>query len=264
MQDLVDVGGYRLSVTTFGSGDVPVVFVSGLGESGLVWGPAIMRLEQVSRRVIYDRAGIGDSEPRPPTRRTVDHLALADELAMLLGGIGVTTPRVLVGHSIGCSITRVYAGTRPNDVRGLVLVDASLPEVRLLESEQGVPLPDGDGPTATVFGTDAPGQVRAARPPEVPAVVVTRTPGREFWPKAPVWDDPSIDPRWQEAQRALADDLGAVQVIAAASGHRIQETEPELVAAAVDAVVAAGNDGDVRWADMIRDTLTRAGHRGIR
>jgi len=102
-----------------GSGPVTVVFESGLGFSRSCWGlvqPAIARL---TRAVVYDRAGFGDSEvdvaPRTIARMARDLGALLDHLG--------TGPFLLVGHSWGGPIIRRVAADMPGRVRGLVLVD---------------------------------------------------------------------------------------------------------------------------------------------
>ncbi len=68
----------------------------------------------------YDRAGLGWSDqaesPRLASR-------LIDELHALLGAAGVPKPCVLVGHSFGGLLVRMYAVKYPDEVAGLVLVD---------------------------------------------------------------------------------------------------------------------------------------------
>jgi len=75
-----------------------------------------------SRVCSYDRAGYGWSDSGPEPRSS---LQIARELKQLLQMAGEKGPYVLVGHSMGGYDIRVYTAQYPNDVVGMVLVDAS-------------------------------------------------------------------------------------------------------------------------------------------
>jgi pimeloyl-ACP methyl ester carboxylesterase len=77
---------------------------------------------QTTRVCAYDRAGLGWSE-RGPEPLTVEHTV--EELHTLLTNAGIEGPYVLVGHSLGGAYVRAYAFRYPEEVVGLVLVDAS-------------------------------------------------------------------------------------------------------------------------------------------
>jgi pimeloyl-ACP methyl ester carboxylesterase len=70
----------------------------------------------------YDRAGSGWSDlgPNPRTMRQMVY-----ELHTLLNRAAVRPPYVLVGHSLGGFLVRLYTSSYPAEVSGLVLVDAS-------------------------------------------------------------------------------------------------------------------------------------------
>jgi pimeloyl-ACP methyl ester carboxylesterase len=78
-----------------------------------------------TRACAYDRAGFGPSE-RGPLPRTAGRLA--DELHAMLLSSGEPPPYVLVGHSFGGLVTRVFAARHPDLTAGLVLVDPAHPE----------------------------------------------------------------------------------------------------------------------------------------
>src|SRR5262249_52481382 len=96
----------------------------------------------------YDRAGMGWSElgPHPRTMHQVVY-----ELHTLLERAGVRPPYVFVGHSYGGWLVRLYASTYPDDVVGLVLVEAggddpirvigNRPQVRAWQLASGKPIP---------------------------------------------------------------------------------------------------------------------------
>jgi pimeloyl-ACP methyl ester carboxylesterase len=69
----------------------------------------------------YDRAGYGWSESGPKPRTS---LQIAKELRALLDACGEKGPFVMVGHSFGGYNVRVFTAMYPNDVVGVVLVDA--------------------------------------------------------------------------------------------------------------------------------------------
>jgi pimeloyl-ACP methyl ester carboxylesterase len=98
-----------------------IVFESGLGMSRSMWGAVVATASQDAGCVVYDRAGLGRSEPDPSPRLLN---RLADDLEDVLGALG-SGPYVLVGHSWGGPLVRVVAGRQPELVAGLVLVDAT-------------------------------------------------------------------------------------------------------------------------------------------
>jgi pimeloyl-ACP methyl ester carboxylesterase len=74
------------------------------------------------RRVCaYDRAGLGWSEPGPAPRSPQQ---FASELRALLTNGGVEGPYVLVAHSLSGKTARLFASQHPDEVAGMVLVDA--------------------------------------------------------------------------------------------------------------------------------------------
>jgi pimeloyl-ACP methyl ester carboxylesterase len=121
---LVDIGGIRLHVDERGTehSGPTVVLESGSMAPGLVWHPIQQRIAAFARVVSYDRAGLGWSDPSPRPRTAP---VMADELASLLEAAAVPGPYLLVGHSVGGTIVRVFARTHPDRVAGVVLLDGS-------------------------------------------------------------------------------------------------------------------------------------------
>jgi len=118
---LVDAGGHKLHLTCAGSGSPIVILDAGLGGTSLDWTlvqPAIARVTQVCA---YDRAGTGWSEPGPTPRSAK---AIADDLQRLLRNAHLAPPYVVVGHSLGGKNIRLFADEHPDEVAGMVLVDA--------------------------------------------------------------------------------------------------------------------------------------------
>jgi pimeloyl-ACP methyl ester carboxylesterase len=117
---LVDVGGRRLHANIAGEGGCTVVFESGLAASSLTWCLVEPLVTQFARTISYDRAGLGwgDAAPHAATAGNA-----ADDLARLLDALRIAEPVVLVGHSFGGLIVRIFQQRYPERVAGLVLVD---------------------------------------------------------------------------------------------------------------------------------------------
>jgi pimeloyl-ACP methyl ester carboxylesterase len=117
----VDVGGYRLHISCIGDGSPTVVLDAGQGGFSLDWSLIQPELATTTRVCAYDRAGYGWSDPSPQPRTPRQ---IAEELHTLLVNAGIEGPYVLVGHSAGGKHVRLYATRHPQDVAGMVLVDA--------------------------------------------------------------------------------------------------------------------------------------------
>lgn len=118
---MVDVGGYRLHINCTGTGSPTVVMEAGLGEPSLMWALVQPQVSAKTQVCIYDRAGLGwsDTSPKPRTAEV-----MVDELHTLLKNANIAGPYVMVGHSTGGMLVRLYAYTYPSEVSGMVLVDA--------------------------------------------------------------------------------------------------------------------------------------------
>ncbi|MFW3170497.1 alpha/beta fold hydrolase [Geodermatophilus sp. CPCC 206100] len=121
---LHDVGGHRLHLDCTGSGGPTVVLQSGLGGFSASWARIAPAVAGTTRVCAYDRAGQGWSEDAAGSQ---DGLAAAADLHALLARAGESGPYVLVGHSIGGDHAMTYAARYPEQVAGMVLLDATSP-----------------------------------------------------------------------------------------------------------------------------------------
>jgi pimeloyl-ACP methyl ester carboxylesterase len=120
---LVDIGGRRLHLLEAGEGAPTVVIVPAVGGGVLEWLPIVRQVADTARVCVYDRAGIGWSDPPRRGRRTVN--GMTEDLHNLLFAAGIKHPYVLVGHSLGGVIARRFITCYPGMACGLLLVDSS-------------------------------------------------------------------------------------------------------------------------------------------
>lgn len=119
---IVDVGGFRLHAVVCGQGAPTVVLEPALGGYALQYAHIQSAVSAFTRVIAYDRAGQGWSDASPNPRTPVH---LAGELKMLLNRLDLQPPYILVGHSFGGMLTRIYAGLHPEEVAGMVLIDST-------------------------------------------------------------------------------------------------------------------------------------------
>lgn len=120
---LVDVDGYSMHIYCRGEGSPTIILESGAGGFSMMWSQSMMsKLSQTVRVCAYDRAGYGWSDTRPEARTTWQ---IAYELHSLLENTDLKPPLVLVGASIGGLYVRRYVAEYPQDVAGVVLLDAT-------------------------------------------------------------------------------------------------------------------------------------------
>ena len=122
----VDVGGDRLHLSMLGAKhDGPTVILeSGLAFPAVEWALAQPEVAAFARVVAYDRPGLGWSEDGSQPH---DALHIAQQLHIALQQAGITGPYVFVGHSAGGLYARAFATQYPNEVVGMVFVDATTP-----------------------------------------------------------------------------------------------------------------------------------------
>ena len=281
-----------------GEGSPTVVLVAGLKGSAEDWNitkqskPTVfVEVAKFTQVCAYDRPGtpIGEKPSRsdPVPQPTTAGDAIAD-LHALLSAAGVTGPYVLVGHSYGGLVVRLYASTYPEDVSGLVLVDALSEGLRNAETpEQWAiqrKLMEGDireslalYPALERIDPDRSfDQVRAA-PPLRPLPLVVLSADRPWGPQVPSMIaagvlPPGVPPDFgyvtDAAQKQAQDRLAklvpnAKHITNTDSGHEIQKEQPQLV---IDAIPRSSRRS-VMGADSYRPEawppMTRTGRRGI-
>jgi pimeloyl-ACP methyl ester carboxylesterase len=120
-QQTVDIGGRRLNLYCSGSGPTTVVFDAQSGSAGWIWAAVQPEVAKHTRACVYDRAGLGFSDPSPRPA-TADNAV--DDLHKLLGAANIAAPYILVGNSSGGANVQLFAYRYPEQVKGLVLIEA--------------------------------------------------------------------------------------------------------------------------------------------
>jgi pimeloyl-ACP methyl ester carboxylesterase len=126
---MVDIGGRSLYVTCTGIGKPTVIYLHGLGGTHAGVGAIPAGLRNDVRVCTYDRANVGRSDQQEGQHTSTDSV---QDLRLLLEKAGIDGPYVFLGASFGGLLALQYAGTYPQDVAGLVLLDAALPAFELV------------------------------------------------------------------------------------------------------------------------------------
>ena len=235
---LIDVEGHQLYLDCRGAGSPTVVFDADLDEGAVSWELVQPAIAATTRACAYDRAGVGLSE-RGPDPRTSQQAV--NELHALLVSAGVPPPFILVGHGFGGLNSQLYAHLYPQEVVGLVLVDATHEEwynqlrgtlpiwVRDLYIRQLASNAEGMNLVVSTL------QVRTAAPrPAVPTTVITHGYGNVVLPGGSVRVTEDL---WTKLQQDLVQRLpSATLVVAEQSGHAIARDQPDLVVRAIEQV----------------------------
>ncbi len=128
--DLYDVGGHKLYMSCAGAGLMTVVFVHGwVNQSGFVpheSATAVRDLLTDDYRVcLYDRRNVWPSETVDAVQTTKD---VVREMHAVLTAGGEEPPYILYAGSFGGLVASAYLEAHPEDVEGMVLVDAMFPD----------------------------------------------------------------------------------------------------------------------------------------
>lgn len=120
------IAGRRVEFVTLRHPASPFVVVFEAGSRGTIanWGRVLEGVSRDATVFAYHRPGYGNSDPATTPR---DGRTIVEELRQVLQHKGLKPPYVLVGHSLGGLYMQLFARAHPDEVQGLVLVDAVYP-----------------------------------------------------------------------------------------------------------------------------------------
>ena len=241
------VGG-PIVYTKVGHGEPTIVLQSGLGDGRDPWIPVLNQLREHYSVFAYDRPGYGESTGSTPRPR--NPCGIATELHELLQSAGVKPPYVLVGHSIGGLYQYAYSRLYPDEVAGIVLIDATHPmHLRRMQVEVPIMANMLESMSRRVFrGTmqvefnmqqECVDALLQKPRPDVPVRVLTRT---AYSPMEAASGFETmvhgLEPNWLPLTGAKG--LQPVE----GAGHYIQRDKPDVVVAAIEAVTKEAQQRD--------------------
>jgi pimeloyl-ACP methyl ester carboxylesterase len=241
---LVRVGGHDLHFVLYrGTKPVTVLLEAGGGADLASWADVPKRLaDEIGATVVaYDRAGLGGSGPPSPDSRPIDEVR---DLQSALDLLKVPQRTIVIGHSYGAMLAVLNAGSYPNRVAGLVLVDPM--NTRFIEAT-------GDFIFTTVPTITHPANERertvvrmVATFPELIREVSRLEPGLRqpmvvITAGKPWWGREDIDRAWRRSHEALAT-AGKQRrlVVAEGSDHGVPEKRPEVIVMSVQTLLKVG------------------------
>jgi pimeloyl-ACP methyl ester carboxylesterase len=246
---MIDIGGRRLALTCAGTGP-SVILETGLGAESDEWALVQREMCAAARVIRYDRANRGASDSAAGPRNALN---MVNDLHALLRVSQIESPYILVGHSFGGLLVRLYAHRYREEVAGIVLVDAMHEDQFDIFGPLFPPAKRSEppeltrtrafwqggwrSPDATAERIDFVSSLHQAREitslGDIPLhVIIAGTFLHQ--PLVPAEFQERLQERWEELQRQfLALSTRASYSLALSSGHFVQRDAPQIVCAAI-------------------------------
>src|SRR5947209_3846966 len=268
---LVAIGdGRKMYLECRGSGSPTVILESGYRNDAAIWSAPLEpgmttvfpQVARFTRVCAYDRPGTfldanhlsrSTAVPMPRTARD-----LVSDLHALLRAAHIPGPYVFAAHSFGGIFARLYASTYPDEVVGMVLIDALSEKVKSGLTAEQWKLYVNFGFTKPTPGLEKYKEIEtldvnaslnqiekaASAQPLRPIPLFVLTQGQPFdltpWQPLPADFPAALNRAWHAGQDALAALApNAKHTIATKSSHYMQVQEPQLVIDAIKQVVEA-------------------------
>jgi pimeloyl-ACP methyl ester carboxylesterase len=275
----LDIGldnGRSMYMQCIGQGSPTVVFISGGATAADLWNSPLSKphaptvwttIAKTNRVCAYDRPGAtrvqaqGGNSRSDPVPQPVSTAVSMRDLHALLQAAGETEPFVVVAHSYGGLIARLYAATYPSQVLGMVLLDILSPEFREALQPAQWPIWITWNTTPAEVLQDYPDIERVDFDKALDDVVANRviapmplsvlTSDAPFPPPTQAGIPPDFNIVAREAQdvsqRRVAQLVpGAKHITKTDSGHNVMLDNPALVSTSILEVLAAVREGRTR------------------
>lgn len=238
------LAGVVVQAVRAGHGTPAIVLQSGLGDDASPWAKVFDELAREREVVAVERPGYAGA---PATQGLRDPCTIAAEQRALLRHLGLKPPYLLVGHSLGGRYQWVYAALYPDEVSGLVLLEATHPEhwprmqrdapamaatVSALRLAFGATMKrEFDDQDLCLAERIGPAQIAALK--RIPARVLARA-------NYPLAERGRFEAMHRQTQRDWLGLTGAGQLqLVTGSGHYLQRDRPDVVVSAVRSLLAA-------------------------
>ncbi|MCR6654080.1 MAG: alpha/beta fold hydrolase [Cellvibrionaceae bacterium] len=223
-----------------------LVFESGSRNCIQRWEKLLQLLPRDVNVYVYNRPGYCGSSSAQ-TARTSENIV--NELREALNNQELKPPYILIGHSMGGLYMQHFARQYPDEVHGLVLIDALYPG--FMKSPDEFPLYTKVG-MAIFLSADVEEEIRLA---STSGLMIDALPPIDEKPIVRLFNDPKsklddetateVDFGMFNRDEKLMEKIGAMyphaKILAVDSSHQMQETSPEVVAQAIlDVVLAKG------------------------
>ncbi len=223
-----------------GTGSKTIVFFNGFRMKFDTWDKVFTNIPENNKIILFNRLGVGSSSKA--TKKQTGSVVV-NEIHRFLTNLEIQPPYLLVAHSLGGIYANLYARTFPNDVSGIVFVDAPHPS-EILEQRKFKPpmilqvLLNGIKKFEKLFDKyrysedecieETILQIQNANPfPNIPVTVITGTKKMPFVPQE------AFKTHLHYQNKLLILSEYSRQYKCNESGHFPQITEPEIVVNAI-------------------------------
>lgn len=231
--------GHSLYLSCSGNGPT-VVFEAAVGGDRSLW-PIAERIRDRAYACVYDRPGNGDSPaPEQPMTARSD---VAD-LHALLRVADIPRPIVIVGHSYGGLVALLEAVEHPDEVGGIVLIDASHPDqvarweaVMTDLQRQTYRQSFANFPSVDFLASIEEARTELGPLPDVPLTVITASKGLQGDGCTKSLPCAEMQAIWLDLQDEYAALRPNARHLVVPTGHYVHEADPDLVVAEIRSIL---------------------------
>lgn len=244
------LGSGKLEYVISGQGRPVIVLLSGYGvDIDVSWNKVWLKAKAISTVFAYNRFGYGGSDR---VKEVQSGSVVIATLRDLLKMKNLEPPYVLVGHSLGGLYANLFARQYPQEVSGMVLIDATYPDQQsTMSGEQSLASRVIVGVLKAIDRAlnarhseltseeETALQMKRAGPfPNIPLRVITA--GRK--PSSWIFSEKEFQIHMTNQRSLSVMSPQGRQIVAEKAGHFVQIEEPELVVRTIAEVVAQSRE----------------------